>query len=155
MYPEQETQTRANNVLPVGAVRIESGSNVSHASNTDRCQDVAQQVDKSSAIEALGGNEDLLRELGTMFCEDAPLVLQELRQAIAANDLPAARRSAHSLKGLAATFFARNTCELALRIENEAAQGNVDALQDGGLEQLQASIESLATELERRGLTTR
>jgi len=86
-----------------------------------------------------------------MFCEDAPQVLDELEQAVTSGDLAAARLAAHSLKGLASTFFARRTIDLAFRLESEAANGNLAALEEGGVEQLRASISALAKELEQRG----
>lgn len=117
---------------------------------TSRC--TGSQIDEASAIAALGGNADLLRELGTMFCEDAPQVLSELQQAVSDGNSTAARRAAHSLKGLAATFFARHTCEIALRMENEAAEGNLSALERGGIDRLKDSVAELRNELKQRGL---
>ena len=133
----------ANDQVPAGQL-VDGNQNAARAS----------QMDESAAVAALGGNAELLKELGAMFCEDAPLVLSELKEAVSQGDAPAARRAAHSIKGLAGTFFARNTCEIALRLENDAAEGNLAALQAGGIDRLSKSIRELSDELGRRGLTT-
>lgn len=127
---------------------------MSNASKLDRHAYQSYQVEKNPALAALGGDDSLLKELGTMFCEDAPQVLDDFERAVHAGDLHSARRAAHSLKGLASTFFARPTIDLAFRMESEAAHGNLDALRDGGIEQLRASVAALSEELEQRGFVT-
>lgn len=94
-------RSREHLVKRDGFSEKQSGNHVSNASKLGRHAFQGRQVDETSALAALGGNEDLLKELGTMFCEDAPQVLGELEQAVAAGDLAAARLAAHSLKGLA------------------------------------------------------
>ncbi|MCA9133615.1 MAG: Hpt domain-containing protein [Planctomycetales bacterium] len=110
------------------------------------------QVDEAAALAALDGSRELLQDLALMFCEDAPAVLLELRTAVEADDPAAARRAAHSLKGLAATFYARPTTELAQRLELEAADGRLETFQDGGLERLDAAVQDLMAELKARNL---
>ena len=61
---------------------------------------------KPQRLRALDGERELLSQLATMFVEDAPELLTTLEQAVAAGDCLIARRTVHSLKGLAATFYA-------------------------------------------------
>lgn len=110
------------------------------------------QFDEKSALEALDGERELLCQLATMFVEDAPQLLTELEDALAADDPIAARRATHSLKGLVATFFAASTVELAHRLEQAAADGRLDELAGGGCRDLRIAVESLGQELRARGL---
>ncbi len=113
-----------------------------------------QQVDESAALAALDGERDLLMQLAEMFVEDAPVLLQNLQASVTAQDPIAARRAIHSLKGLASTFYAAPTVELAQRLENELSAGHMTAVTDGGALQLQHATEALCGELERRGWVT-
>jgi two-component system sensor histidine kinase/response regulator len=109
------------------------------------------QIDEKRALGALDGNLHLLVELAGMFREDAPLLLNELKTAVA-NQSPIQTRSAlHSLKGLVSTFFAQPTIELAHRLEDAAASGDLELLQSGELEKLEQSVESVIEEFAERG----
>jgi histidine phosphotransfer protein HptB len=55
--------------------------------------------DKTEALERLGGDEDLLRELCGIFLEESPKLVQKLRHALAESNANALMRAAHSLKG--------------------------------------------------------
>jgi HPt (histidine-containing phosphotransfer) domain-containing protein len=71
---------------------------------------------RADALDRLGGDEDLLRELCQIFLEESPKLLQTLREAVAASDSDAVMRTAHSLKGelsyLGATAASQNAREL-------------------------------------------
>jgi HPt (histidine-containing phosphotransfer) domain-containing protein len=54
---------------------------------------------RAEALDRLGGDEELLRELCQIFLEESPKLLQKLRQAIVDTDPDAVMRAAHSLKG--------------------------------------------------------
>jgi two-component system sensor histidine kinase/response regulator len=54
---------------------------------------------KAEALERLGGDEELLRELCQIFLEESPKLLHKLRQAIVDTDAQGVMRAAHSLKG--------------------------------------------------------
>lgn len=108
--------------------------------------------DERAALSLLDGQRALLQELAVMFCEDAPRVLAELRSSVERSDPVEARRAVHNLKGLASTFFAKPTVELAQQYEDVVAAGDLDALANGGVESLAYSILSLTEELRGRGL---
>ncbi len=109
------------------------------------------QIDEKRALLALDGNRNLLVELAGMFREDAPLILNELKTAVANRSAIQTRSALHSLKGLASTFFAQPTVELAHRLEDAAASGDLELLQSGELEKLEQSVESVIEEFAERG----
>ncbi len=112
------------------------------------------QVDEQAALHALDGSRALLHDLAEMFCEDAPQVMSDLKEAVEADDSAAARRAAHNIKGLAATFYAKPTVEIAHRLELEAAGGHIEGLRDNGLMKLEQAIDQLIAELKSRVLAS-
>jgi len=118
--------------------------------NIDSSGAILRQIDMSAALAGLGGNRDLLSDLSEMFCEDAPGILRELRVAVDSGDSVAARKAAHSIKGAAATFYARPTIEHAERLELEAAAGNLEPLKTGGVDELEQRVLALIAELNIR-----
>jgi histidine phosphotransfer protein HptB len=56
-------------------------------------------------------------ELVDTFFEEAPGLLDDMRRALAAGDLPALKRAAHSLKSNASTFGALPLAALARAVE--------------------------------------
>ncbi len=59
--------------------------------------------DQEAALEMMG-DPDLLKELAQIFIENAPQTFAEMQAALDAGDQAALKRSAHTLKGLFATF---------------------------------------------------
>ncbi|MCA9130059.1 MAG: Hpt domain-containing protein [Planctomycetales bacterium] len=110
-------------------------------------------IDESAALAALDGQRELLQDLAVMFCEDSPQVLEELRLSVERENCVDARRAVHTLKGLASTFYAKPTVELAQQHEDAAAAGNLTDLAGGGVDMLARSIHALILELKKRGLT--
>ena len=70
-----------------------------------------------SALENVGGDEAMLRELAEMFFAECPKLMQQIREHIAAADGPELRRAAHTLKGSAHVFGAAAAAEAAHRLE--------------------------------------
>ena len=60
---------------------------------------------------------DFVKELVQTFLEEAPAMLAELRQALAAGQADAFRRAAHSLKSNSLTFGALALAALARELE--------------------------------------
>jgi HPt (histidine-containing phosphotransfer) domain-containing protein len=110
------------------------------------------KIDEFAALALLDGNRELLRELAQMYCEDSPHLLIATQVAVEAGDTANARRTTHSLKGLAASFYAQPTVDIANRLELEAAEGRLRFFIDGGAESLSRSIASLITQLKVHGL---
>ena len=97
--------------------------------------------DKPSALERLGGDEQLFQELITYFCEDAETLVDNIRAAAKKEDWPAVRVAAHSLKGLAANFSAFPATEASRQLEDAAAAG------DGS--RIRTLIQPVTTEIEK------
>jgi two-component system, sensor histidine kinase and response regulator len=84
-------------------------------------------LDEPGILAIVSGNADLLRELAELFLEDSPHRLFEIRKALDGSDLPALRRSAHTLKGSAGSLCGKRAAELALRLEELAESGDLPA----------------------------
>jgi signal transduction histidine kinase/DNA-binding response OmpR family regulator/HPt (histidine-containing phosphotransfer) domain-containing protein len=80
---------------------------------------------KAEALERLGGDEDLLRELCQIFLEESPKLLQKLRQAIADTDAEAVMRAAHSLKGELGYLGAPGAAQAARELEDMGHEKNL------------------------------
>ena len=113
------------------------------------------QIDVERALQALDGNKELLKDLAIIFVEDAPILLEQLKEALNDEHPMQARSAVHSLKGLIATFFANSSVEIAQRLEDSAAEGNLEMLFNGELEQLEESIGSLKADFVARGWVER
>ena len=81
--------------------------------------------------------EDFIKELVDTFLEEAPVMLKELRDALAAGDAEAFRRAAHSLKSNSLTFGAVPLGAMARELElkgldpsRQAGGQALDALAD-------------------------
>ena len=70
-----------------------------------------------AALENVGGDEAMLRELAEMFFAECPKLMQQIREHIAGADGPELRRAAHTLKGSAHVFGAEEVAAAAHRLE--------------------------------------
>ena len=66
------------------------------------------------------GDESLVREVVSMFLEDAPRQMDELTRALQAGNATDSRRLAHSVKGAAGNVGAQVVQMAALRLEHAA-----------------------------------
>ena len=103
--------------------------------------------DWQAAVDQIGGDEELLMEVLAMFLESLPEHLQELQQAVAADEAQQVAQTAHTLKGLLATFAATGPVELALAVEQAAKKQEPYQNQ---AEKLVASLEQLTPHLQQR-----
>ncbi len=69
------------------------------------------------ALERLGGDEELLREVARLFLDEYPGLLVEIRDAVAVRDADALQRAAHSLKGSVSNFGADAAYHAAFVLE--------------------------------------
>ncbi|MCE2513626.1 MAG: response regulator [Acidobacteria bacterium] len=98
------------------------------------------RLDWESAVESLDGDRELLRAVLDGFLGQHPSLLLELRDAIAADDRPVARRVAHTIGGSLRMFRDARVVSLAEALE--------DACGDAGPEQVTAAWRALAPELD-------
>ena len=113
------------------------------------------QIDVELALHALDGNLELLKDLASMFVEDVPILLDQLKTAVSDDHPLQARSAMHSLKGLVATFYAKTSVEIAQRLENSAANGSLDLFMSGELEKLEECIRLVIADFEARGWLNR
>jgi len=74
-------------------------------------------VELEAALDWVGGDAALLAELTTLFLEDLPGRLAEVREAVMAEDAERTARAVHTLKGPLGSFRARRAVELAEQLE--------------------------------------
>jgi two-component system, sensor histidine kinase and response regulator len=87
----------------------------------------AAAIDRVTAMNRLGGDEELFAELIGLFREEGPRMIQEIREALAAGDLVAVQRTAHGLKGAAGYLGGTRTVEAAHQLELIGASGELSA----------------------------
>lgn len=90
---------------------------------------VAPAFRKDVALEHVGGDEDLLREIASMFLEESQGLLEQVQQAIAEGDAGLLRRAGHTLKGLARNFGAEEAAQAALEVEQIGSEGRMGEAQ--------------------------
>src|SRR5439155_3294376 len=75
------------------------------------------EIDHAALLDRFGGDMELLHEIVGLFREDAPLQLEEVREALAAGDAVRLARAAHKLKGAVANFGPSPALDAAFRLE--------------------------------------
>ena len=97
-------------------------------------------IDWPQAVEAVGGDQQLLEELVKAFLHEAPQVMDAIRQAVENDDTGDVEIAAHRLKGGVRHFVTRTVFESALRLEEMA--------RDKNLAQAGQTVKVLESELE-------
>jgi len=108
------------------------------ASNGEIGNDVPEVLNMALALEQVGGDGSLLNDILRIFMEDAPRRLVDLREALQGEDREVFRRTAHTIKGAAATIAATRVQELAATIEQLADDDDLaiagEYIEDIGIE---------------------
>ncbi len=104
-------------------------------------------MDRTVALSRVGGDAELLHEIGQLFLEEYPTLLTRLAAAVANQDARTVDRTAHSIKGSVANFGAPAAYQAALELEQMGHTGNlVDAPRHLG--ELERALATLHAELE-------
>ncbi len=103
-------------------------------------------VDREQALRSMGGDPGLLAEMAALFAQDAEMLLDEVRKAVAAGDVGRIERASHRLKGTLLTFGAGPAAEAALALESLGRSGEVSGAEPA-LAALEAELERLRPEL--------
>lgn len=82
-------------------------------------------ADRAVAIEHIGGNVDIYREVIASFLADQVGTAGKLRALLAAADIATAHRIAHTLKGTAATIGATGLFDAALALDRDLKAGTL------------------------------
>ena len=103
-------------------------------------------LNRAVALERLGGDEQLLREIAALFLEDTASLVEEIRRAVQARDAVALQRGAHTLKGSVCNFGAERSYEAAYRLETIGRSGDLSTA-DEAFRRLEAELERLTPAL--------
>jgi len=98
-------------------------------------------VDLNQALEAVGGDLEILKDVMEVFASEYPEQVRVLREACARRDAACVERAAHRLKGILANVGGGRARELARQLETMAEGGRMN----GGV----AMVEELEVEIER------
>jgi PAS domain S-box-containing protein len=103
----------------------------------------AGSADLRAALDAVGGDAELLKEVVVAFLEECPQVLSRARAALEAGNATEVARAAHTLRGAMSTLAARKAFDDASRLE-ESAKSN--RLREGAqlLDPLETEIHRLS-----------
>ncbi|TDG11423.1 response regulator [Seongchinamella unica] len=107
-------------------------------------------LDRASALRNLDGDEDFFDELVEMFRGQYPGLLADVEAAVAAADMDALQRAAHSLKGSVQVIGGQAAASAALKLERMGREGNSGAV-GGALVELQARLAELEIALHSCG----
>ena len=111
---------------------IASAENVSASagSNSQAGSSGIAAFDMDAALEYLGGDADLLREIVGMFQTQCDKCMARLREAVAKGDAKGIEFAAHALKGAAANLFAQGSVDAALKLEELGRSGSIEGAKD-------------------------
>ena len=88
----------------------------------------------------------LLRELSELLFEDAPRILDRIREAISDEDADALWQSAHALKGAVSNFAADDARDQALGLEQLGRLGDIQGAARG-VDALAEAVDRLFADL--------
>jgi len=119
-------------------------------SDTDVAPD-QQAFDFSRAMDLVGGDMELLREIVGFFLDDIPRKVDQIREALHASDAGLVEETARGLKG-AATDIGAKTIELSLlRIETIAREADLSGT-EAVLIELEHALDGFRKALKERNI---
>ncbi|QDU20276.1 hybrid sensor histidine kinase/response regulator [Urbifossiella limnaea] len=116
-------------VLRRVAVPAESGAEDTNARHRQDTNDVRTPADatfdRTTVLERVGGNRDVLRQLVGVFYQDCNTQMAALRAAIGNGDADGVRDAAHTVKGMVAFFSQPGATEAARALEDIGTRGEL------------------------------
>ncbi|MFT5524580.1 MAG: two-component system sensor histidine kinase/response regulator, partial [Pirellulaceae bacterium] len=85
-----------------------------------------KQIDWTTALDAVNGDQDLLKDVIRAYLDEGPMLLQQMRTSLAAQDALTLRRAAHTFKGSMRFFGIAEAHDIALKVEELAQEKNFD-----------------------------
>ncbi|MEQ8767312.1 MAG: ATP-binding protein [Planctomycetota bacterium] len=104
--------------------------------------------DLDQALDLVEGDVDLLKEVAELFLENAPTLMDQIRDSHQEGDAVSLRRAAHTLKGQAAQLAALKLSQAAFQLEQKAREEDMsdfDAHQTAIRERLEELMTILQT----------
>lgn len=97
------------------------------------------KLDCAVALERLGGDEELLKEVARLFLDEYPILMNEIRSAAAVRDASALERAAHSMKGSVSNFGTEKVYEAAYALERMGRTGDLSE-SEAGIARLESAL---------------
>jgi signal transduction histidine kinase/DNA-binding response OmpR family regulator len=107
---------------------------------------VIDDFDPQELIRCIDNNEEIAREIGQLFLDEAQPMLERVRSSAMAQDAVALERAAHTLKGAAANIHAERVRALAADLETMGRQSALKGV-PGKLAELENAVNRLETAL--------
>lgn len=85
-------------------------------------------IDLDKIKKAFDGDEEILLAVSSEFKTQLPKDLEEFQTLVEVKDIEGLRIKAHTLKGLAGTFFCEAAKEVAEKVETAAKSDNIDEI---------------------------
>ncbi len=82
--------------------------------------------DYEPLLKDIDNDMEIMEEIVTVFLEDTPPGIEQIKAGLEANDIEQVRKAAHKIKGSAANLGGMQFSHLGSRIEQEAKQSNID-----------------------------
>ncbi len=145
----------AGTTSPSGASGFPEGLPPAASFLAARQEPPVSRVNWEEALERVGGDADLLREVVHLFLETCPAQMTAVHTALAQRNAAALQCSAHALKGSLSIFGAQAAYEAAARLERLARAGELDQAEQAWLaleeaiNQLQPFLTAWATSVTR------
>jgi len=116
--PIQDTELwkEIDRVLP-GACELQEAAPPAESAGTD--------LDHAAILDRVAGNMQLLQELIAVFRDDCSRLLPDLRAALDRKDAAGVRLAAHTVKGMVSFFAAKTATDVAFRLEQLGASGDL------------------------------
>lgn len=103
---------------------------------------MTQVFDKEELLEELDGDREFLEESLEMLESDAPVLLQQIREALERGDAEAVSAGAHTVKSMVGNFCAPPAFDAALNVETLGRSGDLAAC-PAGLVSLEGEVSRL------------
>ncbi len=100
----------------------------------------------SQALDALGGDRELLRIVAQAYIDEAPKLVERLGVALQQHNAKDLQFAAHALKGSVRFFGDTPIYNLAYSLETQGRTGNLDRAREA-LDQLTKDVPQLVLEL--------
>ena len=154
---EAAPQDRGTGILPVRAEKnmgkmpmpleaTEAGASpaIQQESRRDDCSTLPKVWDSAVLLERMSGDEELAKRMLDSFLGLMPQQITVLKKEVAAGDLPASLRQAHSIKGAAANVGGEAMRALAAAMEAAGRAGDLDGIKSrlDGLDQAYALLKA-------------
>jgi HPt (histidine-containing phosphotransfer) domain-containing protein len=97
-------------------------------------------------VARLGGDEELARQLVTLFIEECPRMMAQVRESVEQGTPDLVRRAAHAFKGSVSNFLPDGPTATAFALENIGRDGRISEA-PAVLARLEQEVDSLLTQL--------